>query len=68
MEKLTTSILLNLVGQTIYWQMPDGPDGIMTILCVSETELKTQTINGADFDPKYIDLAVFKSYGRFMKM
>lgn len=68
MKLLTASALKTLVGKTIYWEMKDGPDGIMTILSYIDQELKTQTINGADFELAYLDKAVYKSYGRFIKL
>ena len=68
MELLTTNILVSLVGKTIYWKMPNGPDGIITILSYSENELKTRTISGAKFEPGYVNKAMYKSYGRFLKI
>lgn len=68
MELLTAGILSTLVGKTIYWKMPDGPEGIATILSFSENELITRTISGAEFDPGYVDKAMYKSYGRFLSI
>lgn len=68
MELLTSRILSGLVGKTIYWKMPNGPDGITTILSYTEHGLKTQTISGADFDPEYVNKAMYKSFGRFINI
>lgn len=68
MELLTAPILSTLIGKTIYWKMPDGLEGIATILSVSEKELKTHTISGANLEMGYLNKAIFKSYGRFLKM
>lgn len=68
MEVLTLTALSNLIGKTIFWKMPDGREGIMTIVSISENDINTLTISGVDFNSEFIDTAIYKSYGKFIKI
>lgn len=68
MEKLTKEILHTLIGKTIYWQLPDGLDGICTIISVDDRMVIAETIRGFPFQIEYVGIATFKSYGRFLRM
>lgn len=68
MEKLTEDILPTLIGKTIYWQLPDGREGICTIDAIEKNEINSTTLSGISFDRSFIDKAFYKSYGRFLKV
>lgn len=67
MDLLTEEILPTLIGKTIYWKVPDGPEGITTILSIIGKEIRTHTVSGEALKTVYINKARYKSYGRFVK-
>lgn len=68
MEKLTEELLSTLIGKTIYWQMPDGREGVCTFISITPFEIKTDTIRGSTFTREFVNKAVYKSFGTFLKI